>query len=173
MIRQVSQILGTPILSHAEGEPLGLLGQPIIHPDTGKIEAFWVKPLTLPIKQGVLLVDDITEWKKYLYIRDERVIAEPNEVIRIAEILDRKEYIFGNRVKGESGKGYGRVLDADFDDRKMYLRYLHVRRSWLFLAGKTRFFHFDSIVQVLPECVLVKDDGEKAIRSVVPDEQAA
>lgn len=166
MIRLVGHIIGMPILSHGEGDHLAILGQPIIHPDTGKIEAFWVKPLTLPFRQGVLLADDILEWKKYIYIKNDRAIAEPDEVIRISEILDRGSLFLDNRVVGESGRGYGKVFDLDFDDRIMYLRYLFVRKSFLFMHGPVRIFSYENVLEVQPSQILVKEEVEKGSEKI-------
>lgn len=161
MIHQWSKIIGTPVLSYAEGTALAVIQDVVIHPDTGKIEAFWVKPLTVPIRHGILLADDIVAWKKNLYIKDERVIAEPEDVIRVSDILSRRTYFIGNKVKGESGKVYGRVFDLDFDDKTLYLRYLFAHRSFLYFKYKPCFFHFDGVIQVLPEFILVKEEAGK------------
>ena len=57
MIRAYSQIIGTPVLRHENGEVIALIQDIIIHPDTGKIAGFWVRPLTLPIKNAVIQSD--------------------------------------------------------------------------------------------------------------------
>jgi sporulation protein YlmC with PRC-barrel domain len=174
MIRQYSKILGTPVLSHDEGDPLATVEDVVIHPDTGKIEALWVRPLTLPFRHGILTGESIISWKKNIYVKDEQSIAEPEEVVRIADILARKTYFIGNRVKGESGRRYGKVFDFDFDDRKMYLRYLFVHQSLLVFDYGHRFFHYDSIVQALPEAIIVKEDEGKTAkeRSLAEDPRA-
>ncbi len=77
MIKFFSEIVGTPILDHSTGGLLGLIKDMIIDPDTGKIEAFWVKPATVPIVDGVIQVKSILEWKKNVYIKSDRDIAEP------------------------------------------------------------------------------------------------
>jgi len=161
MIHQWSTIIGTLVLSYEEGDPLARVEDLVIHPDTGKIVALWVKPLTLSFRYGILLTDDIIAWKRHVYIKDERVIAEPEEVIKIADILARKTYFLGNRVRGESGKAYGRVFDVDFDDKTLYLRYLFVRKSFLFFKYQPRYFHFDQILHVSPDSIVVEEDDRK------------
>ena len=173
MIRQYSKIIGTHVLSYAEGDKLATVEDLIVHPDTGKVEGFWVKPLTLPIKHAVLPVDGVVAWKRNLYVKDDQSFAEPEEVIRIADILLRKTYFIGNRVKTESGTPLGRVFDLDFDERKMFLRYLFVRKSLSFIRPKVRFIPYDSIIQVSPEVIVVKDEEVKAVEetSLVEDRQ--
>ncbi|MBI5421844.1 PRC-barrel domain-containing protein [Candidatus Peregrinibacteria bacterium] len=161
MIHQRGKIIGTPVLGFADGQPLGIVEDVIIHPDTGKVEALWVKPLTLPYAHAVLPVEGILSWKKHLYVSGEGALSEPDEVIRIAETLSRKEGFVGNRVRNESGKGFGRVYDLDFDTRNMTLRYLFVDKSFLGFRFQRRFFHYDSVVQVLPDAIVVKDEEIK------------
>jgi len=158
MIRQLSKIIGTHVLSHAHGEVLAIVEDVIIHPDTGKVEGFWVKPLTLPFRHAVLPWEGVVAWKRHLYIRDEQAMAEPDEIIRISEILARKTYYMGNRVRTESGKSLGKVFDLDFDESKMLLRYLFVRKSFLLFSMAAQFVHYDSIVQVLPDRIIVRDE---------------
>ena len=164
MIRQYSKIIGTHVLSFAEGDRLATVEDIIVHPDTGKVEGFWVKPLTLPLSHAVLPWEGVVAWKRNLYVKDDQAFAEPEEVIRIADILVRKTYFVGNRVKTESGKALGKVFDLDFDDRKMFLRYLFVGKSALFVRSATRFVPYDSILQVLPDVIVVKDEEERSVR---------
>lgn len=171
MIHQRGKIIGTPVLGFADGQPLGIVEDVIIHPDTGKVEALWVKPLTLPYAHAVLPVEAILSWKKNLYVSGDGALSEPDEVIRIAETLSRKEKFVGNRVRSESGKGFGRVYDLDFDTRSMMLRYLFVDKSFLGFKFQRRFFHFDNIVQVLPDVILVKDEEAKAEKEAILAEE--
>jgi len=142
---------------------LGIVEDVIIHPDTGRVEALWVKPLTLPYAHAVLPVDSIVSWKKHLYVKGEGALAEPDEIIRIAEILNRKERFVGNNVRGESGKEYGKVYDLDFDTRKMTLRYLFVENHFLFLGSKA-FFPLRQRHPGAPRCDRRERRGGKACR---------
>jgi len=175
MIRQYSKIIGTHVLSHAEGDRLATVEDLIIHPDTGKVEGFWVKPMTLPLSHAVLPWEGVVAWKRNLYVKNDQSFAEPEEVIRIADILLKKTYFVGNKVKTESGMPLGKVFDLDFDDRKMFLRYLFVRKSLSLFRPTIRFIPYDSIIQVLPEVIVVKDEEEKMAKetNLVEDRQPA
>ena len=99
----------------------------------------------------------ILEWKKNIYIKDEREIAEPEDIIKISEILSRNTFFIGSQVKNEAGEVFGRVYDLDFDTNKLYLRNLYVQKSFFGFKYGQRVFSYDAIVQVLPEYILVKD----------------
>jgi len=165
MIRAFSQILGTPVVGHEDGALLAMIRDIIIHPDTGKIEGFWIKSLSLPVNNAILLSDSILEWKKNIYIKDVREIADADDVIKISEILSRQTDFIGNLVVNESGKNVGQVYDLDFDTNKLYLMNIYTHKSILGIYKyDPRAFSFDSIIQVLPEYILVKDIEDKKIK---------
>lgn len=157
MIKSYQQIIGTPVVRHSDGELLALINDVIINPDTGKIEAFWVKPATIPVSNAVLKSDAITDWKKKVYIQSENEIVEAEDVIRISEILSKNTYFIGNTVKNEAGDFIGTVYDLDFDTEKLYLRQIYTEKSFLIFSFSKRIFNSDSILKALPEYILVKD----------------
>lgn len=158
MIKFFSQIIGTPILSHEDGDLLALVKDIIINPDTGKIEAFWVKSLTLPIENAVIKSDSIIEWKKNIYIHNEREIADASDIIRLSEVLSRNTFFIDNRAQNEDGGNLGDVYDLDFDSVKLYLRNIYTQKSFfLFWKYEKRVFSWNDIVRVMPEYILVKD----------------
>ncbi|MFH0820155.1 MAG: PRC-barrel domain-containing protein [Candidatus Peregrinibacteria bacterium] len=162
MIKHYQQILGTPVLHFEQGNVLGTVKDVIIHPDTGKLEALWVKPKGALTGYAVLQTQDIVEWKKNIYAKGEESLAEAGEIIKIAEILSDGRQILGNRVRTESGESLGRVKDVDFDTEHFYLRQLYTQKSLLGLwAHDNRILSYDLIVEVLPGYILVKDRTEK------------
>ncbi|MBN1258232.1 PRC-barrel domain-containing protein [Candidatus Peregrinibacteria bacterium] len=160
MLKTYLSILGSQIIDFDDGSSLGLIRDVIVDPDTGKIEAFWVKPFTLPLKHAVLQSQDIIEWKKHVYVRGESCISDPAEIIKVADILTRHTYVIGNRVRGQSGKKYGRVFSLDFDASQYYIRNIYVQKSFFgFFSYNKRVFSFDSILEILPDMILLNDDA--------------
>lgn len=157
MIQSYRQIIGAPVVDHEDGALLALVQDIIVHPDTGKIEAFWVKPLTLPIKNAVIQSNSILEWKKNIYIDGENEITDPEDIIKISEILSRNTYFIGNQVRNEAEDDLGRVYDLDFDTDKLFLRQLYAQKSFLMFKYGERVFAYDKVIKVLPEYILVKD----------------
>jgi len=164
MIKEAKSIVGAKVLEFDSGEVLAILNLPIINPDTGVVEAFWVKPLNLPLKDAVVQVGDIIEFKKNMYIKSESVIADPADVIRISEILSDGRDLFGMEVKGESGRSYGKVMDLSFDAKSSMLKsILTQRRSLAFFRSERRIFPYERIVKVLPSYVLVDDSDTQKV----------
>lgn len=174
MIKKYSAITGSPILHFDDGSLLGMIKDPIIDPATGKIEAFWVKALTLPNPDAVLQVQNIVEWKKNVYVKDDGAFADPADIIKISEILARNIYFLGNTVWGQSGKTYGRVYDIDFDTAQFYLNNLYVQKSVLwFIKLDHRVFNYDQIIDVQTDHILITDDSSKKEPMLNKEEQPA
>ena len=162
MIKDYKSIIGIPILNFNDGNPLAILKDVIIDPDTGKIEAFWVKPLTIFASNAVIQSQDIVEWKKNIYIKNDSVITDPADIIKISDILSKATYIIENRVQNEEGELYGKVYNIDFDTKTYYLKQIYVQQSILGLINfSKRIFPFDSIIEVLPEVIIVSDKATK------------
>lgn len=163
MLREYSKIIGNKIVSQEKGQLLGLLKDIIIQPDTGKVEGFWVKPLTIPISDAVMSLSSVLEWKKQIYIKDEGEFAEAGDILKISDILSRNILYIGNRVRSEEGGDLGQVVDLVFDDQKGYVKQIMIEKTALIFAYHKRIFSFESIIEVLPEYILVKDKQAKKI----------
>ena len=162
MIKFYSTIIGTPVLNFDDGSLLAVLQDVVVDPETGKIEAFWVKPLALSISDAIIQSSDIAEWKKNIYVKNESVISDPAEIIKITEILTKKTYVIGNRVRNQKGKNYGRVYDLDFNTDTFYVRQIYVQKS-IFGIFKylNRIFSFDSIIEVTEKAIIIDDETSK------------
>jgi len=171
MIRSYLQIIGTSVVREEDGEVLALIRDIIIHPDTGKIEGFWVKPMTIPVGNAVIKSDSILEWKKNIYVRDENEIAEAEDIIKITEILERDTFFIGNLVKNEAGDNLGRTYDADFDTEKLFLQNIYTQKLFLLFKYNQRIFNYNSIIKVLPDYILVKDTGKIKEPAIIEEKQ--
>lgn len=157
MITTIRKSMGTRLVSNDDGETLGILSGLIIHPDTGKIEAIVIRPVTLSIKEGIVLTEAILQWGTSIKIKSDREIAESNEIIRINEIVERGARFMNNSVKNEGGEWLGKVADVEFNTKTGYLKSLYVEKKFIVFRLSSRIFSFDSIIQVFPDYILVKD----------------
>ena len=168
MIRNFNSIKGLSILQHDNGELLGILQHPIIDTETGKIEAFWIKPATIPLAHAILQTQDILEWKKNIYVKNDSVISDPVDVIKISEILSRNILVIGNATKNELDNDLGIVYDIDFNTEKLYLNNIYVQKSFLgIIKFNQRIYNFNSIIEIFPQYILIKDDSAEKDKVVV------
>lgn len=169
MIKEYKNIIGIPVINFEEGAPLAFIKDVIIDSDTGKIEAFWVKPLTVPMLNAVIQSHDIVEWKKNIYIKNDSVIADPADIIKISDIIMKETYIIDNRVQNQAGRYYGKVNNITFDTENFYLKQIHTQKSLLGIINYERYiFSFDNIIEVTPYAIIIKDDStqkEKIIKT--------
>ena len=177
MIKEYQSIIGTPILHFEEGGLLALLKDVVINPDNGKIEAFWVKPAIALTANAVIQSNDIVEWKKNIYIRNDSVISDPADIIRISDIMAKKTYVIGNHVQNQAGDYYGKVHSIDFDTETFYLKQIYVQRSILGLINyDNRIFSFDNIIEITPSSIIIDDKAvkkEEVVKSTLAEDASA
>ena len=165
MIKNYQSIIGTRIVRQQDRFLVGLIKDIIINPDTGKVEGFWLKSITNPLGDKVLQTQDILEWKNNIYIHDEHIISDPNDLLRIVDVLERETFVVENHVIGESDISYGSVYDLDFETDIYQINNIYCHKTIFGLFSHARsVFSYKNIVEILPEKILVKDDStEKEI----------
>jgi len=173
MIRDILSIRGAKVLHQKTGELLATLNWPIVDPDTGVIEAFWVKSMVEGSKNAIILTSTILGFKKNIYITSEKMIMDPSENVRITDILQEGRRIIEAEVKNESSKKYGKAYNFSFSTDTFVMRQLFVQRSVLgmFQFGH-RIFPYERILRVLPHLILVEDDSTEKEASPAPAEPA-
>ncbi|PIZ73998.1 hypothetical protein COY07_01195 [Candidatus Peregrinibacteria bacterium CG_4_10_14_0_2_um_filter_43_11] len=168
MIKLYQNNIGTAILRFEDGYPVAFMKDMIVDPDTGKIEAFWVKPTRHFLSYAIIQTQDIVEWKKNIYVKNEDVLVDPVDVIKISNILSQKREVIGNEVRTESGVSLGHVVDIDFDVQYYYLRNLYVQKRLLGLwSYQKRILNYETIIEIFPEYILVKD--KKQVREKIAE----
>ncbi len=162
MIKDILSLRGEKVLHFETGEILALLNWPIIDPDTGIIEAFWVKPLTLTARNAILLTSNILAFKKNVYIKSDKMICDPTEVLRIAAILDEgREFLYAS-VQNEKQKDYGRVYNLSFSTETYVIRQIYSKKSFLgIFPYAQRIFPYERILKVLPRVIIIDDNNTK------------
>ncbi len=160
---ETKNIIGKKILLESSGQLIALLNLPIINPDTGVIEAFWVKSGLPGLQNAILQVSDIRAFKKSLYISTESKLADPAQVIRIAKILEQNKPYFGQNVLGTSKKDYGVIWNISFSNETYLIKQLFTKKL---LGLKKHIFTYKQITEVKAEYILVNDDSsQKAVNS--------
>jgi sporulation protein YlmC with PRC-barrel domain len=161
MIVEAGKSLGVKVLDFDSGGVLAVLNWPIVNPDTGILEAFWVKPLNLALRNAVLQVADIVEFKKNVYIKSEEVMADPADVIRLSEILSEGRPILGALVMNEAGVRYGKVVDLSFSTETYMLKQIVVEKTFLgIFQASSRIFGWGQILQITEKGIIVDDSNE-------------
>ena len=167
-------MIGTKVLEFDSGDLLGMVSGIVIDPDSGMVEAFWVRPATIPVRSAILRTSDILELKKNLYIKSDQVLAQAEDVIRVNEIIEDGRKFLGSLVQNEGGDSYGRCDDLSFDTETYALKQIHSRKSFLGLITlDERLFSYENIIKVLPGQILISDDAKEKEGVIVTTPEAA
>lgn len=165
MKKLFSDIQGKMVYSRDSGGPVARVFDLILDPVNGTFVALSVHPFL----KKVVGMRDIISWYPKVVIRDVDCIVDPDEVMRIKEVLDKGYAPFlDNTVVTESGKKLGKVYDYLFDIDAGILLKMMVAKNFLGLVHTSeRVIPASDIIRVEADCIIVKDDMR--IREATPE----
>src|SRR5438045_32443 len=96
--------LGLPIAVEDSAELVGLLEGILIHPDTAKVEGFFVAVPSgfLSSQTRFLSSYDIIRWTTHVVVRSRDVLCDTDDVIRLQPLMADPRTILGQRIQTES-----------------------------------------------------------------------
>lgn len=157
MQRIYSHCIGNSIVRYHDGMHLAQVKDILINPDSGKLEALWVKMNNSLGSRKILLSQDIVEWKLNIYVNDLDAFSVPREIVRLQSMIKQNSRIIANRVETKDGEYLGKVVDFSFDAKVMQLSNLYIIKSWLyFFAIERRVIPYQEIIEILPNKIIVK-----------------
>lgn len=131
MLQLSASLLNKPVLSLRTGRPVAAAVAPIINPNNLKIEGFYCQD-SVNRQQLILLYQDIRETiQEGFIINDHDVLAEPDELVRLKDILELQFELLGKQVETVSKEKIGKVSDYAVETETMYVQKLYVARSIL------------------------------------------
>ena len=145
---------GTHIVDDGTDESVAQLQFPLLHPDLGTVEGFYVKiPHFLRSEVLFLSSVDIIHWGAHIRIRDADVLAPLEDRVRLQALVEEGRTILGQKMLSESGAYLGRCLDIQFNTKTFMLEWLFPRK--LFRWGTA--MPVSAIVEVKKEAVILRD----------------
>ncbi|MDO8648234.1 MAG: hypothetical protein Q7R81_00445 [Candidatus Peregrinibacteria bacterium] len=151
---RLSTCLGVPFVEEGSDETLGVLSGILIHPDTAKVEGFFVRSSSF-LRGEDLFVSalDILRWGRAILVSDREAIAAIEDRIRLQPLLEDGRALLGQRMQTESGRKLGTCADVQFDT-------VHFLVEWLF---PRRWFKWgiavpvSDILEVRKEAIIVRE----------------
>ncbi|MGH7234338.1 MAG: hypothetical protein ACREF7_02735 [Candidatus Saccharimonadales bacterium] len=129
MLRLSATLINKPVMALRTGAQVAQVLAPIINPDNLKIEGFYCKD-RFSNKTLVLVYQDIRELLPSGYVvNDHDSLSEPNDLIRLKDILDLRFNLIGKTVVTASKKRVGKVNDYAVEVDSMYIQKLYVSQS--------------------------------------------
>lgn len=149
-----STVEGLPVVEEAAGEEIATISGPLIQPDTGKIEGFFVRvPTFFRSEESFLSVVDIAHWGTRVRVRSPEVLSPLEELVRLEALAAENRPVLHQKIVTESGTPLGICKDIQFDTIGFYVEYLFPRR----LGRWGTAIPVTSIVIVKPEEIVVRD----------------
>jgi len=131
MLQLSAAILNRPVMSLRTGAPVATATAPIINPNNLKVEGFYCADR---FKGGelILLYQDIRDIIPQGFVVDDHaVLAEPDELVRLKDILQLNFQLIGKPVQTVSKQKIGKVSDYAVETTTMYVQKLYVAQSIL------------------------------------------
>jgi sporulation protein YlmC with PRC-barrel domain len=112
-------------------EQIGMLSGILIHPDTGKIEGFFVHvPRFLHADQLFLSAMDILRWGTRIVVRDADVLSPLEDRVRLQTLLSDGRTFLGQDIITDTGRRLGRCSDVQFDTMHFDIQWIWPKRFW-------------------------------------------
>jgi uncharacterized protein YrrD len=169
---RASSIAGMPVLDDQTQEVVGFLRDPLIHPDTGRVEGFFVVP-SFPLAEGdelFLSGVDIIGWGTKVHVRSGDRLSPPHELIRLQPLLHEHRQFLGQAIitRGSKRK-LGTCADVQFDTRHFMVEWLFPRK-YLFLRQP---LPATDILEVTSRAIWMRDPLKPARDDVIERKKEA
>jgi|GEM_PF-3382650 len=156
MQKLASQFQNISVVTSQERIVLGPLVDIIIDPANGNAVGILFKSI-----HGNMVTntrDIIGVGLNFIMIEGIEKASEPDEIIRIKEIMDQEVELVGSRVVDETGRNLGQVNDWCVNLKTMRLARLHVTSSKLF-----KFIRDDLIISI--DDIITIEKGKITVKS--------
>jgi sporulation protein YlmC with PRC-barrel domain len=154
MKKNYREFVGTLILDKLHKIYIGKVSDFVVNPDNGEIVAFFArrdKSLLLPTM-------DIAKFmKNIIWVENPDILATPEDIIRIADIIKLDEPIFGNKVFTVSRQYLGEVIDFRFETKGWVFDQIKVAKKILGIPTQVKLINASQIVHIKSSEIIVQD----------------
>lgn len=153
-----SLIANKSVLSLRVGSPIATISGPIINPNNLKIEGFYCQD-RFNRKELILLYQDIRDMLPQGYVvNDHDVLVEPEELIRLKEVLELNFELIGKPVETVSKAKVGKISDYATETETMFIQKLYASQSVLkSLTGGTLSIDRTQVNEITPKRIIIND----------------
>lgn len=128
---QLSKTLhDVPVMSLRTGGQVATASRPIIDPNTLKIVGWHCLDSIQKKHQLILLSQDIRDFiAQGLVVNDHDVLAEPQDLIRLKDLLKLNFELLGKPVYSDTKRHLGKVSDYATEAETLYIQKLYLSQS--------------------------------------------
>lgn len=157
---------GVPVVEDGSGSSVGRIIDILIHPDTGKVEGFFVHvPGGYPHESLFLSTYDIMRWGTAVHVRTHEMLAPLEDRERLKPLLDDHRTFLKQKIRTEGGRKLGRCADVQFDTDDWHV-------EWIF---PKRYFRWGvplpivEVIEVRKDAIIVRNQTKLAKEKVPPE----
>lgn len=168
MLQLSAELTNQKVISLRTSGQIALATEPIINPTNLKIEGFYCID-KFSKNQLILLTQDIREKaKQCFFVNDHEVLAEPDELIRLKDILKLQFSLVGLPVITVNKNKLGKVNDYAVDDASLYVQKLYIGQSLFKSIGRGGLsVDRNQIVEITDKKIVIQDPM-KPVEDAVP-----
>ncbi len=162
MLKLYESTPGTNVMSLRTGGPIAVIQKPIINPNNLYIEG-WLVEDNRSRHQLILLSSDIRDvLPQGFVVNDHEVLSNPEELVRLKDIIELNFELLGLKVTSESGKSYGKINDYAFETANMFIQKIYASQPLVknFNSGNLSIDR-SQIVEVTDKRIVIEDPTEK------------
>jgi uncharacterized protein YrrD len=173
MLQLSDSFINTPVLSLRTGGPVGTTVSPIINPNNLKIEGFYCMD-RFSKNRLVLLAQEIRDIvPDGIVVNDHEAMSEPDELVRLKEIIALQFELLGKPVITNNRKRLGKVNDYAIDTASLYIQKLYVSQSIMkSLSGGQISIGRSQILEITHKKIVVQEPTVSA-QEVIPASRPA
>ncbi|GAC1391166.1 MAG: hypothetical protein NVSMB46_02690 [Candidatus Saccharimonadales bacterium] len=158
MLHLSKSLINRPVLSLRTGAPVATTTEPIINPNNLKIEGFYCVD-RFSKERPILLFQEIRDIiAQGIVVNDHDALSDPDELVRLKEIMDLKFELMGKQVVTVSKEKVGKVNDYAADSATLYIQKIYVGQS-LFksLSGGQLSIDRNNIIEITNRKIVIQD----------------
>ena len=150
-------------MSLRTGTPVATIIGPIINPDNLKIEGFYCED-RFDKKELILLYQDIRDILPQGYvINDHDVLVEPDELVRLKDVLALNFELNGKQVVTLGKQKIGKVSDYATEAETMFVQKIYVAQSLMkSFTGGSLSIDRTQVQEITPSQIIINDLLETA-----------
>lgn len=163
MLLLSAKLIGQPILSLRTGSEVAVAHAPMINPDSLKVLGFYCYD-KFSGDELVLLAQDIREHiARGFVVNDHEVLASPEDLVRLGEVMDRRFDPIGKQVVTNHKRVLGKVCDYAVDNQSLIITKLYVTPPLLkSLLGSNLSIDRRQIIEVTDKQIIVREATSEA-----------
>lgn len=158
MLQLSASLINRSVMSLRTTSIIATTLRPIINPNNLKIEGFYCQD-HLERRQPILLTQDIRDMiPQGFVVNDYEVLTDPEELIRLKEVLSIDFNILGKTVVTTSKTRLGKVTDFSTDSQSFYIQKFYVSQPiYKSLNGGQLGIERNQVVEITNKHIIVKD----------------